>query len=244
MTEVNLDAQVRSLTGKQNVKKLKQKGQIPAVVYGKKMKSKIIQVNKDELVKVLHTSAGENVIAKLNIIDAEGEKKPKKTVNVIIKEIQQHPVTTDIIHVDFSEISLTEKITVKVPIKTKGDPVGVTRDNGVIEVPLWEMEVECLPNDIPEEIGIHVEELEIGSSIHIKDITSPEGVKILEDPEQTVILIAAPKEEIEEEPTEGEEGEEGIQEPEVIREKKEVEETQEEPKQQEEKPSQQEPSKE
>jgi len=218
MEEAYLSVQKRQLTGKQKVKHLRKKGQIPAVVYGKKVKSIPLQMKQEDLMNVLHTSAGENVIIKLDITDGEEEdkmkKKSKKEVNVIIKEIQHHPLTMDILHVDFAQVSLTEKIIVRVPIKTKGDPIGVTRDSGILEIPLWEVEVECLPTDIPEDIAIQIENLEIGDTLHIRDITSPEGVKILEDPERTVISLVAPRE-VEEE----EEVEEEVEELEVIREK-------------------------
>lgn len=234
MAQVYLEAEERDLIGKQQVKHLRQEGKVPAIVYGKDIENKPIQVEHENLIKVLHTSAGENVIIELDI-KGEEKKKSKGTLNVILKEIQQHPITTDIIHVDFSKISLTEKIEVKVYIKIKGESVGVTKDNGILEVPLRELNIRCLPTDIPEEIDVQVGDLEIGDTIHVRDITPPEGVEILDDPERTIVSIAAPKSE---EELEGEEEEfETVEEPEVIgekereeaREKKEKEEDEKEP---------------
>ncbi len=216
MAEVYLKAEERDLMGKQQVKHLRKEGVVPGIVYGKKIKNESVQVSHEDLIKILHTSAGENAIIKLDIIDKNGKATNKSgSLNVILKEIQQHPITTDIIHVDFAEISLTEKIEVKVQIKIKGEPVGVVKDNGVFEAPLRELSIECLPTDIPEEITVDVESLEIGDTLHVKDIVSPKGVSILDDPERTVVLVAAPKEEEEEE----EEEEEVLEEPEVIGEK-------------------------
>lgn len=219
--EVNLSAKHRVLLGKQNVKHLRSQGEIPAIVYGKKIKNIPIQVKHEDLIKVLHTSAGENVIVNLNVFkeDSKEKKQKAKKLNVLMKEIQQDPITRDILHVDFSEVSLTENIIVKVPAKIIGDPIGVTRDGGILDVTLWEFEIECLPMNIPEEIRVNVKDLEIGDTLHIRDIDFPEGIKALDDLDRTVISIAAPKEEVEEEQTEEE-----IEEPEVIREKEQEEE--------------------
>lgn len=227
MAEVYLTAEERDMTGKQKVKKIREKGYVPAVVYGKDIESKPLQINHEDLIEILHTSAGENVIVKLNIQQKEEKdsSEAKDTVNALIKEIQQDPITRDILHVDFSKVSLTEKIVVKVPIDTKGDPVGVTQENGVLEVPMWELEVECLPTDIPERITVDIEEMEIGDTLHVDDIEFPTGVEILDDPERTVVSVAPPREiEEEEEEEEEMELEEEMEEPEVIREKEREEE--------------------
>ena len=134
---------------------------------------------------------------------------------MLIKGIQLDPVKDEVIHVDFNEISLTEKIKVKVPIVDKGEAIGVKRDEGVLEHILWEVEVECLPTQIPQKLEVDVTKLEIGQDIFVKDIPVPEGVKILADPESIAVSVKPPKEEIIlEEPAEG------LAEPEMIREKK------------------------
>lgn len=215
--EVELLAKERNLFGSQSVKHLRHQGEIPAVLYGKKMKNMHIQVKNENLVKILHTSAGENAIIKLNIEkdSSSGEQKKNKMVNVLIKEIQYDPITMAILHIDFSKVSLTEKIVVKVPVKIKGEPVGVIKNSGILDVALWEFEIECLPTDIPEDIAVEVESLDIGDTLHIRDINFPSGIKILEDEDKTVASVIAPKEE--KEPEESEETQ--TEEPEVIREK-------------------------
>jgi large subunit ribosomal protein L25 len=129
-------------------------------------------------------------------------------------------VHSDIIHVDFNEISLTKEIKVEVPVVSKGESIGVKQEGGSLEHILWKIEVECLPTDIPKEIEIDVSALKIGDSIHIKDIAFPPKVKVITDLNAIVLSVAAPmKEEVAAAPVEGEEV---SQEPEVIKEKKEV----------------------
>jgi large subunit ribosomal protein L25 len=143
----------------------------------------------------------------------------KKARPCLIKEIQYDPVKGDIVHVDFNEVSLTKEIKVNVPVATKGEPMGVKQEGGSLEHILWEIEVECLPTQIPNQIEVDVSQLKIGDSIHIKDISFPSNIKVLNDPGAIVLSVAAPiKEEIPVAPVEGE----VTQEPEVIKEKKEV----------------------
>ncbi len=214
MEKVTLNAEVRNESGKQANNKLRKEGSVPAVVYKKGDKALSLKVNARELFHVLHTSAGGNVIITLNI--DSGDKKKGKTV--IVKEVQYEPIKGGVVHLDFQEISLTDKITVDIAIETKGEPKGVKIDGGVLDHPTKELNVECLPTEIPEKIDIHVEELEIGDSIKVKDLDIPFGVTVLTDPEQTVCSVMHP--EIEEEPEEEEALAGEAAEPEVIRERK------------------------
>jgi len=215
MEKVVLDAQIREGLGKGAVKRIRRDGFIPAVMYKGGGKAHPLKVPKKAFIKTLHTKAGENVIITLKVTrDKEGSgKQSGKTV--IIKDIQLDPVKDEVIHIDFTEISLTEKLKVKVPIVDKGEAIGVKRDEGVLEHILWEVEIECLPTQIPERLEIDVANLEIGDDIFVKDISVPEEVKILADPESIVLSVKPPKaEEV------VEEAEPGLEEPEVIREKK------------------------
>jgi large subunit ribosomal protein L25 len=125
----------------------------------------------------------------------------------------------EIVHVDFNQISLTKEIKVNVPVVAKGEPAGVKLEGGSLEHILWEIEVACLPTNIPQGIEVDVSGLKLGDSVHVKDLSVPAGVKILNDPGAIVLSVAAPmKEEV---PVEAVEGAEK-QEPEVIKEKKEV----------------------
>ena len=214
MDFVDLHASLREERGKESNKKLKREGFTPTVVYKKGKDTVSLKINARELLKALHTEAGENVIIKLHI---DAAKKGKERT-VVVKEVQRHAIKDYLLHVDFQEISLTETLKVKVPIAGKGEAVGVKQDDGVLQHVMWEVEVECLPTNIPERIEVDVANIKIGESLHVKDIQVPEGVKILDNPEDVVFSVEHPKavEEFVAVPAEGE-----MQEPEVIREKKE-----------------------
>lgn len=211
MERISLKANIREEVGKEAVKKLRRLGLIPAVVY-KDKDVLSIKVSSKDFLETIHTKAGENVVVDLQM---EGAGKSKKSRTAIIKEIQYHPVKGDILHVDFNEISLTQTLTVKVPIAAKGEAEGI-KEGGVLEHVLWELEVECLPTQIPENIPVDVSGLKIGDSILVKDLQMPSEVKVLADPEATVISLAVPRAEEAAEIAPGEEA----QEPEVIMEKK------------------------
>jgi len=214
MEEIFLDAQSREELGKGKVKDLRQKGFIPAVVYADGKNASPIKVSHSELLRLVHHHRIEGVVINLKSKDDKSKSRA-----CLIKEIQYDPVHGDIIHVDFNEISLTKVIKVNVPVVAKGEPAGVKQEGGSLEHILWEIEVECLPTDIPKEIEVDVSQLKIGDSIHIKDLTVPLKIKVLNDPTAIVLSVAAPmKEEVAAAPVEGEE----TQEPEVIKEKKEV----------------------
>lgn len=214
MDFVDLHVSLREERGKKSNKKLGREGFTPAVVYKKGKDTVSLKINARELFKAFHTEAGENVIIKLHI---DAAKKDKERT-VIVKEVQRHAIKDYLLHVDFQEISLTETLKVKVPIAGKGEAIGVKQDDGVLQHVMWEVEVECLPTNIPERFEVDVANIKIGESLHVKDIQVPEGVKILDNPEDIVFSVEHPKavEEVVAAPVEGE-----IQEPEVIREKKE-----------------------
>jgi large subunit ribosomal protein L25 len=221
MDFVELKANLREEKGKELNKKLRQAGLVPGVVYKKGEASVPLKIDSKSLLKVLHTDAGENVIIKLFV---EEDKKKKERI-VVIKEIQRDPVKDILVHLDLNEISLTETLKVKVPLTAKGEAIGVKQEGGVLQHVMWEVEVECLPTNIPDKIEVDITNLKIGETLSIKDIQLPEGVKILGDPESIVFNVEHVKavEEAVAAPAEGESTE-----PELIREKKEKEEAEEE----------------
>ncbi len=223
MDFVELKANMREEKGKEQNKKLRNTGMVPGVVYRKGEAALSLKVDSKSLAKVLHTEAGENVIIKLFI---DGDKKKKERI-VVIKELQKDPVKDTLVHLDLNEISLTETLKVKVPLVSKGEAAGVKQEGGVLQHVLWEIEVECLPTNIPDKIEVDITNLKIGGTMSIKDIVPPEGVKILGDPESIVFSVEHVKavEEAVAAPVEGESTE-----PELIREKKEKEEGEEEEK--------------
>ncbi|MGB2599995.1 MAG: 50S ribosomal protein L25 [Candidatus Omnitrophota bacterium] len=220
MEKILLKATVRGSFGKSASKHLRKEGNVPGVIYRDGKVGVNVQVDENDLWHALHTEAGENAIITMDISD--GEKPLQKTV--IVKELQTHPLNEKFLHVDFHEISLKEKLKVNVSITVKGESVGVKEDDGVLAQLLWEIEVECLPTEIPEHIDIHVDELRIGDAIHIKDIVAPAGVALMGDPEQIVVTVSLPKAEEELEEEELAEEEAGEAEPEVIKKGKKEEE--------------------
>ncbi len=209
--EILLEAKIRNEIKKNKIKKMRRGGVLPAVVYKKGQETIPLSLSDKDMEKVLHTSAGGNVIINLKVL--QNDKVEGKTV--IIKEIQRDPIKGDILHVDFNEISLTEMLKVSIPVAARGEAAGV-KEGGILEHIMWELEVECLPTQIPERIEVEVSGLKIGDSIHVKDVKFPEGVKVLNDPELTLISVKPPLVEKVAEAVPGAE----ITEPEVIREKK------------------------
>lgn len=209
MKEITLEAKKRTGTGKEKAKKLRRKGLIPAVVYGPGDEPLPLEINGQSLNSILRAGKGENVIITLNIDGGQNEKK------VLIREIQHDPVLGDILHVDFQHVLLTKKITVKIPVHLVGIPIGVSKDGGILQYVLRELEIECLPTDIPEKVEFDVSNLKIGDSIHVKDAKLDKAT-ILSDAEGSIVTVVPPtifKEEVV--PAAAE-----VTEPEVITEKK------------------------
>lgn len=205
--QVQLKAKTRSEAGKDKVRRLRAQGVVPGVVYGPKIKPIHIALVERELGNVLHHATGENVLVDLQL------EEDGKTNNrlALIQEVQHHPFHDTILHVDFQEVSATEKLRTKVPVRPVGEPAGVKTGGGVLDYIMRELHVECLPKDLPDLIEVNVEKLEIGQSIHVGDIAAPAGVALLDDKGQPVFLIVAPIAEVEETVAEA-----GPAEPEVI----------------------------
>lgn len=216
MEEIFLDIQPREEIGKARVKTLRHKGFVPAVIYAEGKESLAVKVSHKEFLQLIHQHRLENMVINLK---AKDDKK-QKSRSCLIKEIQYDPVNDEVMHVDFNEISLTEIIKINVPVVAKGEAVGVKQEGGSLEHILWELEVECLPTQIPKNIEVDVSSLKIGDSIHIKDITFPGEIKVLNSPDAILFSVSAPIK-VEEAAAPAAEGE-AAQEPEVIREKKEV----------------------
>lgn len=216
--QVSLNVDVRTESGKKFAKRLRYRGQLPAVVYGENAESVACSVDYRTLSDLLKAH-GRNAIISLSAGDGSH--------STIIKDIQYHPVRGEILHVDFHRIDLTRKIVVDVPVHATGSAVGVRIGEGILEQMLHEIEVECLPTDIPDHIAVDVSALEIGDSLHVSDIVlDGDDLSIVTDSDRTMFAVAAPALVIEEEEeedeeglvAEGEEGEEGeeMQEPELI----------------------------
>ncbi|NQT22834.1 MAG: 50S ribosomal protein L25 [Candidatus Omnitrophica bacterium] len=208
MEKVILKVEKREEVGKSQVNKLRKESMIPAVCYKDGKESVNLKINARDFGDILQTKAGENVLLTLKI----DQVKALNGATVIIKEIQTHPLSEKIVHVDFKEISLTEKIKIKVPVAAHGEAQDVISEGGIIEHAIWELEIECLPTQIPEKIEAEVSGMKIGDTIFVKDLPIPPGIEVLNDPELVVLTAKPPaKEEVK-----GEVPEEGLEEPEVI----------------------------
>ncbi|MEW6686836.1 MAG: 50S ribosomal protein L25 [Candidatus Edwardsbacteria bacterium] len=186
MAELKLLVKMREKKGKEAAKKIRNKGVIPGVLYGLGEANLPLQVEEKELLALLKKGSWENTIIDLKI---EGEKRPKKT---LIREIQTDPLTDRLLHVDFLQISLTEKVRVPVPVILTGEPVGVKSEGGILEQLLHSVEVECLPRDIPENFILDVSGLKIGESIHILNLPQKDKISIITEPEQSIVTVLAP----------------------------------------------------
>ncbi len=193
MKSVPLTAYPRTLSRRGGSKKLRAAGRIPAVIYGRQAEPQNLEVDQKSLEDLIHHSASENML-----VDLAVDKDPRPKRLALVQEVQHHALSGQALHIDFHEISETEKVTVMVPVESVGEAVGVKTGGGVLEHVLFKLKVRCLPKDLPEAINVDVTALEIGQAIHIGDITPPAGVEILGDKHISVLSVAAPVTEAEE----------------------------------------------
>ena len=208
MEEVILDVQIRKEVGSISVKDVRRNGFVPAIVYGGKREATAIKVNRLNYEKIMRQHRGESIVFHLNVF--EGEKK-LRDYSSIVKEEQKDAVSEELCHIDFKRISLEEEIEVKVGLILVGESVGVKQYGGVLGHILKELDIVCLPMDIPKHIDVDVTELHIGDGVYVKDINLPNNVKTKHDVEVLVASVVDPMREEEFESTD--------QEPEVIGEK-------------------------
>ncbi len=200
----------RSTVGKRRVKRLRLDGQVPGVVYGKQTKPVSVTVNRRDLQRLLQARAGERALVSLHMTGDASWEKP-----ALVHALQHDPLDGHVLHVDFHAVVLTERLKLKIPVVLTGEAVGVKQEGGVLEHFLRQVEVECLPTEIPTNVSVEISGLKIGQTVHVSDLTPPKGSTITSDPNGVIASIQMPKEE------KPEEAAEAVTEPEVIREKKE-----------------------
>jgi large subunit ribosomal protein L25 len=209
MAIVSFNATARDQAGKGAARTLRSKGLIPAVIYGHGREPQALSLNARDLDKLLGHIQAESTVIEVSVGGT--------TSKTLIREIQRHPIKRQILHVDFQALVAGEKVTVSIPIVLEGIPEGVRLGGGVLDQTLRELEIEVDPSSIPDHIEFDVTNMVIGDSVHVSDLKMPEGVEVLDDPETSVAVLAAPRAVIEEtaaaEPVEGAEG---VAEPEVI----------------------------
>lgn len=199
MQQAKLEVQQRNAFGKQSARDLRKEGGVPAVLYGRAQDTVAIQLDARAFRQFLRTY-GENVIINMEV-------SAGNTETVIIKEIQRHPVDKHrLVHADFIRISLDEPVTSAVPVVLAGNPPGV-QEGGVLEFPLRQVSLHCLPTQMPNEITIDVGHLDIGDAIHVSELTLDEEIDILDEPERIIATVSQPRIELEDEVTEAEDGE-------------------------------------
>src|SRR5215470_8679042 len=210
--QVKLRAEPRTSVGRSAVRKLKARGIIPAIIYGGRDKPQPLQVTARDINTLMSHASGENVLVDLEIA---GEKSSR---TALVQEVQHSPVGGEIRHVDFHAISMDQMIQAEVPLEPVGIAVGVKTFGGLLEQSLRALAIECLPGDLPDRIAVDVSQLNIGDSVHVRDIQLPQGVTPKVQLDLTAFSVLAPM--VEEEPVAAE-AEVAPTEPEVITEKKE-----------------------
>jgi large subunit ribosomal protein L25 len=197
--------------GSNAARRLRAQGFVPAVLYGGSLETTSLVLSKKDIVQILRLESGENTIFKVAV---EGD-----AYDAMIKELQVDPASDELLHVDLIRISMDKPIRVTVPVVHRGEPVGVKTEGGFIDFVTREVEVECLPRDIPESLGIDISELHVNQSFKVEGMTVPAGVKVLTDPAAVLVLVSLPhkEEEFPGEKPEGEVAAEEPKEPEVIK---------------------------
>ena len=185
MATGSLNATERTDRGTGVARKLRQSGQVPAVIYGHGREPQSLAINTREIDKLLSQISAASTVIELTV--------GTTTARTLIREIQRHPVKRHIMHVDFQELVAGEKVTVSVPLKFIGVAEGVRNSGGILEETMHQVHIRVDPSIIPDHVDVDVTSLTIGHSFHIRDITLPEGVQVLDDAGATVCVCTAPK---------------------------------------------------
>lgn len=188
METVDITIERRTQSGKGLVRKLRRAGLIPAVFYGPKRDTVMVGVSAEQFDAKLKHLEGSHLI---RLLSREGQDADLHDKMVLLREVQRHPVTDAILHADFFEVDLTERLTVSVPLHFVGKAAGVVA-GGILQPILREIAVECLPTEIPEFIEIDVTALGIHEAVHVSDLKLPEGVTAAVDATQTLVTVVPP----------------------------------------------------
>jgi large subunit ribosomal protein L25 len=187
MEKILVKADRRPELGKGGARSLRRAGMIPAVVYsgGNSMP---IKVQGKQMTKLIYSGGGEHALITIEL-NEDGAKTSEHPV--LVKDYQRDPLSEDLLHIDFMEVSLEKVVKVTVRVEIVKQPVGI-KMGGIMQHRLREVEVECLPTQIPDSFEVNAESVEIGDSLHVSDLHIPEGVKIVTDPSEVILLVSAP----------------------------------------------------
>lgn len=192
MAEVSLEVTRREKTGKEIAKKLRRDGKVPAVVYGGKREPVAIEVDRKAVSELIQKS--EHGVRSVFLLKMAGTDQQR---HAMIKDITINPISRKMTHIDFIRVAMDEMVRVTIPVHVVGTALGVKVGGGILDFQVRELHVECLPNAIPDAIDVDVTPLEGHSYYRIKDLTLPEGVKVLDDPERVVVGVTHAKAEAE-----------------------------------------------
>jgi large subunit ribosomal protein L25 len=184
---LTIKCEKRDVFGKNASRRLRREGMVPAVLYGGNEPSMHLAMQKQDIFGILRSESGENTIFKASF-DSESK-------DTMIKEMQLDPVTDEILHIDLIQIAMDKVVRVSVPIVVVGEALGVKNEGGFVDLITREVDIECLPGNIPEHVEVDISGLHLHQSFKIEDMTFPEGVEIISDPQTLVVLIEAPTKE-------------------------------------------------
>jgi large subunit ribosomal protein L25 len=185
---VEAKTRVAESRGKNEARRVRVTGQIPAVVYGAGAESVAITVDPKQITKILHSESGHNTIFDLQVGNGKKEK-------VMIVDWQYEPIKGSLLHIDVKRIAMDQKLRVNVPIELIGEPAGVKQQGGILEQLLREVEVECLPGDIPNQVELNVADLVFGMVLRVADLPKSDKLKFVTDEDQPVAHVITIKEE-------------------------------------------------
>lgn len=186
MNPVALGASTRSSTRRKGVRAIRKAGKIPANIYGKTAQPQNLEVDAKAFGDLVHAAHSEIILVDLTVA---GDARPSRLA--LVQDVQHHPLTGRVLHVDFHEVRPDELVTIRVPVEAKGDCKGV-KAGGTLEHVLLRVRVRSLPKDLPDQILVDVTDLDVGKSIHLGEITAPAGVELLGNKDVTVLACAAP----------------------------------------------------
>jgi large subunit ribosomal protein L25 len=184
MERITINVEKREETGKGAARSLRRKDIVPGILY-RGGGSQPIKLPKKEVMQFINTTSGQQVMVNLHFNDGESKL-------ALIKEFQVDPIRRELLHADFFEVSLTEKLKVNVHISVTGEPIGVKRDSGILQYHLREIEIECLPDKVPGHVDIDASGLEIGQALHVRDLKLGEDIRVITDPGEVIVNVIAP----------------------------------------------------
>ena len=182
MSELKIDVQKREKTGKGANRRARSGGLIPAVVYGGGKESVSIEIDRKSMLDLMKKAGSENPIYRLKLGDNER--------HAMIREVQTHPISHQVVHIDFQRVMMDQKIHVKVPVELVGTSYGVKTQGAVLDFVTREIEVECLPGDIPGHVELDVTELHANQHAEARDVKLPEGVTLYDSPDKVIVSVA------------------------------------------------------